>query len=61
MNILKHWLKKVGWEFPGGAVDSGSGVVTAVVWITAVARVQSLTQELPHAVGIAKKRRKKVG
>ena len=29
-------------------------------WITAVVRVQSLAQEIPHAVGLAKKREKKV-
>ena len=31
----------------------GSGVVTAVIWVATVAQVQSLTRELPHAMGVA--------
>ena len=34
-------------------MDYGSGVVTAVVRVAAVARVQSLAWELPHDVGSA--------
>ena len=37
---------------------SGSGIVTAAAWVTAVAQVQSLARELPHATGEAKKRKK---
>ena len=37
-----------------GTADSGSGVAPAAVQITAVALVQSLAQELPHAAGTAK-------
>ena len=32
-----------------------SSVVTSGAWVTAVARVQSLAQELLHAAGMAKK------
>ena len=42
-------------EFPGGLVVKGSGVVTAVAWAAAVARVRSLARELLHAAGVAKK------
>ena len=34
-------------------------MVTAEAWVTAVARVQSLAQELPHAMSAAKKKKKK--
>ena len=34
----------------------GSGIVTTVVRVADVARVQSLALELPHATGVAKKR-----
>ena len=37
----------------------GSSAVIAVAWVTAVAQVQSLAQELPHAIGMAEKRRRK--
>ena len=33
---------------------SGSGVVTAAIWITAVVRVRSLAWELRNAVGVVK-------
>ena len=33
-----------------------SGIVTAADQVTAEARLQSLAQELPHAVGAAKKK-----
>ena len=36
------------------SVVQGSSIVTAVTWITAVAQVQSLAQEIPHAVGMSK-------
>ena len=41
-------------EFPGGSTGWGSSVVTAVTWVTDVARVQSLAQELSHALGADK-------
>ena len=37
----------------------GSSIVTAVVWVTVVAQVQSLAQELPHAVDMAKKKKER--
>ena len=36
-------------EFPGSLASEGSGVVTAVVLVTALMWVRSLAQELPHA------------
>ena len=33
-------------------------MVTAVAWVTAMTWVQSLAQELPHAVGMANKQTK---
>ena len=49
-----YWCynSNLGKEFPGGSVGWGSGVVTAV------ASVQSLTRELLHVAGVAKKRKK---
>ena len=41
-------------EFSCGAGSQGSGGVAGVVWVTAVARVQSLALELLHATGAAK-------
>ena len=37
----------------------GSNVVTGAVWVAIVAWVWSLAQELPHAMGAAKKKKKK--
>ena len=34
-------------------------MVTAAVWVVAVVQVQSLAQELPQAVGVAKEKKKK--
>ena len=47
-------LLKLGRKFP---VHSRLRIwfVIAVAWVTAVARVQSLARELPHAIGTAKK------
>ena len=42
-----------------GSVDQGSDVVTAVAWATIVAEVQSLAQELSHAMMQEKKKKKK--
>ena len=36
-------------------MGSGSSIVTAVAWVTAVARVPP---ELPHAMGVAKRKQK---
>ena len=46
-------------EFPSGLAGEESRVVTAVAAVTAVAQVQSLVQEIPHAVGTAEKKKKK--
>ena len=45
--------------FSGGSVGWGSGIVTSVAWVTAMAPVWSLAQELLPAVGAAKKKKKK--
>ena len=37
-------------------LPSRSGVVTAVAWVSAMAQVQSLAQELPHAMVMAQKK-----
>ena len=41
------------------AVGLGSSLVTAVAWVMVVAWVASLVGELPHAVGAAKRKKKK--
>ena len=46
-------------EFSCGAAGRGSGIVTAVACIAAVAQVWSLAQELPQAESVAKKKKKK--
>ena len=46
-------------EFPGASVGSGSGVVTAVAQVTAVAWVRSLAQEFPHGTVMAKKKKER--
>ena len=38
-------------------IVQGSGIATAESRVTAMVQVPSLTQELAHAVGVAKKRR----
>ena len=42
-------------EFSCSAAGSGSHVVTAAAWTTAVVRVHSLAQGLPHVAGVANK------
>ena len=42
-----------------GAVGLGSSVATAVGQVTAAARVLSLAWELPYAMGVAEKKKKK--
>ena len=44
-------------EFPCGA--AGSRVVTVVTQVAAVVQLQFLAQELPRAVGMAKKKKRK--
>ena len=54
MKVITSLLKvTLPWEFPGGLVSEGSGVVTAV------RQVQSLARELMHVLGAAKKKKKK--
>ena len=50
--------KKKKKEFFCGAASWGSSIVTAVAWVAAVAWVWSLTLELPHTMGAAKKEKK---
>ena len=50
-------LKTMAQEFPGGSGGEGSGVVTSVALVTAVACVRSLVWELLQAVGTAKKKK----
>ena len=45
-------------EFPGGTVDQGSSIVTTVALVAAMMQVGSMAQELPNAVGVAKKKKK---
>ena len=47
-------------EFPGGIVSQGSGLVTAVAQVTAVAWVRSLALELPHAEGVEEEKKKRM-
>ena len=46
-------------EFPLASAGWGSSVATAVALVTAVAQVRFLAQELVHATGKAKKKKKK--
>ena len=48
-------LQNAQEEFPSSTVGEGCGVVSTMAWVTAMAQVQSLTQELLHATGMAKK------
>ena len=41
-------------EFPGDLVDKGSGIITAVAWVTFVACVRTLAWELLCAVDVVK-------
>ena len=56
--MLIFLILKMHMEFPNGSVGSGSGIVTAGPLVTAVGWVRSLPQELPHAPGAAKKKKK---
>ena len=44
-------------EFPCGTGGYGSSD-TAAAWLTTMGQVQSLAWEFPHAIGIAKKKKK---
>ena len=46
--------------FPGVSVGWGSGIVTAVAQVTAVAGVQTLAQEFPYATGTAFKKTREI-
>lgn len=46
-------------EFPCGTVGEGPGVVIAVAQVAIVKRVQSLAQELSHALNVAKRKKQK--
>ena len=50
-------LNKMLREVFGGAAGEGSGIITTVARVTVV-WVQSLAQELPHAMDKAKKKKK---
>ena len=52
-------VKRFGLGVASWLSGLGSSVGTAVVWIAAVAWVQSLAQELSHAKGTASPRKKK--
>ena len=54
-------LKETAAGVPWWHSDLGAGIVTSVDWATAVAQVQCLAQELPHAAGLAKNFFKKSG
>lgn len=43
-------------QFSCGTVNQGSGIVTVVVQVTAVAQIWNQAQELPHAMRVAKKK-----
>ena len=49
----------MGWILGLAQWVKGSGIATAVVWVAAVAQIQSLAQGLSHAVGITIKEKKK--
>ena len=52
-------VKKIfNGEFSYGTAGKGSGIITAVAWIAAVAWVWSWVQKFAYAVGTAKKKRK---
>ena len=46
-------------EFLCGTVGYRSSIIIAMALVTTVARVRSLAQELPHAIGTTKKKKKK--
>ena len=54
--IFIWWIWKLQLvEFPGGSVNKGSDVVTAVACVAAEVQVWPLAQEILHAVEATKK------
>ena len=53
-------FKEIVQEFCSGTAGSGSSIVTSVTWVATVVHIGSLAQELPHAVGVAKKKKEKL-
>ena len=47
-------------EFPGGLAGLGSHIIAVVAQVTIVVWVKSLTQELLHAIGMAKRKKNKI-
>ena len=47
-------------EFPGGPAGKASSIVSVVAWVIALAQVRSLTRELLHAMGVVKKKKKRL-
>lgn len=52
MNLFKNTN---AWELFCDAEGQGSSIVPLVVWVAAVAKVQSVARVLPHAAGVEKK------
>jgi len=52
-------VQKKEQEFAYGSAGQGSGLVSAVAWVTAVVGIRSLAWELPHAHGCSKEKKKK--
>ena len=55
ISFLSFILKALTWEFPGGSMGLGSGIVTAMAQVTAVVCVLSLAWELLQATCVGKK------
>lgn len=47
-------------EFPVGSAGKGPGVVSGEVQVTLMVWVPSLAPEPPHAVGVAKRKKRKI-
>lgn len=56
-NICVSSGAELSWSIPYGTVDWRSGTVTAVPHVATVAWVWSPAYKLPHAAGMAKKKR----
>ena len=59
-NLLKYELyvkHNKCWRFQCSEVDPGSRVAAAVAQVAAVARIQSLVQEIPYVVWPKKKKK----
>lgn len=53
LNFGLSTLIKAPGQFPGGLAGYGFGVITAVVRVTPLAQVRSLSEELLHSASIA--------